>query len=367
MVHTTLVCHRFEDVGRRASDLAKVCVEAATQTGSGTPVRSETHVSGPEVIGQHFETKGFSKELSDFLMGSWRESTVVQYRTPIQRWLLFCDERKSNPFHPLINDVLEFLLKLFKRFKLGYSSLNMARSALSTFICINDIPVGQHPLVKRFMRSVFNKRPSLPKYNVTWDVTLVLNYLKTLSPVKYISVALLTKKLVMLMLLLSGQRGQSIHLLDVRNMTLTFSTATFRIADVLKTTKPGSHVQEIAFKAFAPDRRLCVVTVLKEYLKRTLQVRKTTKLLLTTRSPVHAVSRDTIRRWTKDVLKDAGIDLSIFAPHSTRSAVTSKVALSKLPLRTILRTAGWARECTFRKYYNKPVDHKFDFGDRVLS
>lgn len=183
--------------------------------------------------------------------------------------MLFCSGQEVDPFHPPITFVLEFLLKLFKDKNLGYSSLNMARSALSTFIYINDLSVGQHSLVKRFLKSAFNKRPSLPRYNVTWDVTLVLNYLKTLSPNKRLSLSFLTKKLVVLLLLLSGQRGQSIHLLDVRNMTLTFSTATFRIADLIKTTRPGSHtcIHEVAFKAYAPDRRLCVVTVLKEYLK----------------------------------------------------------------------------------------------------
>lgn len=102
----------------------------------------------------------------------------------------------------------------------------------------------------------------------------------------------------------------------------------------------------------------------KRISKRTLDFRKSTKLLLTTKAPYHPASRDTIRRWTKDVLKTSGVDLDIFAPHSTRSAVTSKVALSKLSLNTILRTAGWSRECIFRKYYKKPVVKKFEFGER---
>ncbi|MPC41864.1 hypothetical protein E2C01_035471 [Portunus trituberculatus] len=54
-------------------------------------------------------------------------------------------------------------------------------------------------------------------------------------------------------------------------------------------------------------------------------------------------------------MQAAGIDLTIFSPHSTRSASTSKAAL-KLPLSTILSTIGWAKESTFTKHYQKPIN-----------
>ena len=48
---------------------------------------------------------------------------------------------------------------------------------------------------------------------------------------------------------------------------INISTAMFSFADVTKTTRSGNYTQEIAFKVFASDRRLCVVTVLKQCLK----------------------------------------------------------------------------------------------------
>ena len=110
-----------------------------------------------------------------------------------------------------MNHALTFLLELFND-GLGYSAINTARSALSTFITIDSQPVGQAPLVKRFMKSVFNSRPALPRYQVTWDVDMVLRYFKQLGPNKNLSLSLLTQKLAMLALLLSGQRTQTIHL-----------------------------------------------------------------------------------------------------------------------------------------------------------
>ena len=98
---------------------------------------------------------------------------------------------------PDIEVVMDFLSQLFEK-GLGYSCINSARSALSTFININNNPVGQHPLVVRLMKGIFNKRANLPKNNITWDPEIVLNYLKTLSPVGKLNLINLSIKTVAL-------------------------------------------------------------------------------------------------------------------------------------------------------------------------
>ena len=259
---------------------------------------------------------------------------------------------------PHVSFVLEFFHDLFDS-GLGYSAINTARSALSSFLTLEGRPLGQHPLVIRFLKSVFQQRPALPRNNTTWEVNVVLNYLRTLSPVKRLPLADLTKKLVVLLLLVSGQRGQTIHSLDVQNMSITKSKVVFRIPDLLKTSRPGSHLSEVIFLAYAPDRRLCVYTVLLAYLRRTLSIRGTCKqLLLTTQKPFHAASRDSIRRWTKEVLAKSGIDIDQFTPHSTRAASVSKAAIHQVPLDSILQTADWSSAGTFQKYYKKPINTK---------
>ncbi len=262
--------------------------------------------------------------------------------------------------------VLEFLLFLHKDKELGYSALNSARSALSAIIQIDGQPIGKNYYVCKFLSAAFNERPALPRNNVVWDPDLVLKLLKSWSPVAKISMERLTQKLLVLMLLISGQRGQSIHLLDIRNMDLSFSMAKFTIGDVVKQTRPGHHLSQIVFKGYAPDRRLCVVTVLKEYLARTLEVRgKIHSLFVTMTKPTKAASRDTIRRWTKKTLSEAGVNMKMFKPHSTRSAATSS-AKAKLPLKTILDTVGWSSESTFTKYYDKKVVKLGQIGDAIL-
>ena len=61
------------------------------------------------------------------------------------------------------------------------------------------------------MRGVFLSRSTLPRYHFTWDVNKVLAYLRSLSPVEDLSLLQLSKKLAMLLALLSGQRFTSVE------------------------------------------------------------------------------------------------------------------------------------------------------------
>ena len=69
---------------------------------------------------------------------------------------------------------IEFLTEYFKT-GVGYSSVNSARSALSSIIKpVCNVPFGKSPLVCRFLKGVFNIRPVLPRYVTTWDVYIFL-------------------------------------------------------------------------------------------------------------------------------------------------------------------------------------------------
>lgn len=208
---------------------------------------------------------------------------------------------------------------------LSYSSLNTARSALSSILpLIDGIPFGKHPLVIRFLKGVFESRPAMPRYTAVWDVNQVLDYLKTLSPVNEISLKSLTLKLTMLLALVTAQRGQSLLLLRVDSMIDSGSSVVFSLQELVKQSKPGSKAMVIELHSFT-DPRLCVVTTFHEYLTRTSLVRGAhNQLLLIYVKPYGPVSRDTVSRWVKYVLQSSGIDVSVFKPYSTRSASTSK-------------------------------------------
>ena len=169
----------------------------------------------------------------------------------------------------------------------GYSCLNTARSASSSFLQLdNGLTIGTHPLIRRFLKGVFVLRPALPRYNATWDVNIVLKYLKSLSPLSSLSLLQLSQKLLMLLAILSGQRGQTFHMIDIRNIYISEDSVKFVIGDLLKTSSPKSHLAEMNFVSYKSDMDLCIVHTISTYLQQTDQLRgSVTRLFITTQKP----------------------------------------------------------------------------------
>ena len=66
-------------------------------------------------------------------------------------------------------------------------------------------------------------------------------------------------------------------------------------------------------------------------------------------------------------MTDAGIDMNVFKPHSTRAAATSMALQSCVPIQDILKQAGWSNQRTFDRFYNKPVFRSSGFAERGSS
>ena len=129
-------------------------------------------------------SRGISEGAADIIMRwmrSWRYGTQKQCRTYLQRWHIFCDSRKINPVCATIENGIEFLFNEYKN-GLSYSAINTVRSALSTVIILPEGSFGSHPLVIRFLKVVFQSRPSFPRYQSTWNVSDVFSYLRTMRP-----------------------------------------------------------------------------------------------------------------------------------------------------------------------------------------
>ena len=145
--------------------------------------------------------------------------------------------------------------------------MNTARSALSAVVSMpQNNTFGSHPLVCRFMKGVFETKPSLPRYSETWDVNIVINYLAALGPPDGLTMKVLTYKVVMLLALLSGQRRQTLHAFDINGMQLDSDKCIFTIRTLLKTSRVGHHLPPIKLLAFKPDPALCIVTHLERYI-----------------------------------------------------------------------------------------------------
>ena len=129
----------------------------------------------------------------------------------------------------------------------------------------------------------------------------------------------------------------------------------------MKTSKPGKQQGQLDLRVYPIDKRLYVITNLLEYVKKTESVRAGHDALwLSYCKPFKLVSRDTISRWVKNVLKKAGA-------HGTRVTSTSAAESDNTPINTMTDAAGWSSESTFRKFYDKPIQKVVIFGDKILS
>lgn len=220
------------------------------------------------------------------------------------------------------------------------------------------------------MQGVFVNRPALPRYKQIWDVSVVLKYIKSLGDNKQLTLQDLTMKITMLLALVTGQRCQTIQALNIEQMVRSDDMWCFHINTLLKTSRPGKHLGTIEIKAFTEDKAICPVNVLKEYVARTLPLRKNTpQLLLSYQKPHKPVSSETIGNWIKKTLTRTGIDIKVFGAHSTRSASTSAAKMGNIPISTIMNAAGWSNTTTFSKFYDKPIDsgQKENFGHSLLK
>ena len=266
---------------------------------------------------------------------------------------------------------VDFLTSLYDE-GLSYSSINSARCALSAILesPASAYPTfGEHPDVKRFMKGIFQSRPPLPRYCKTWDVNLVLQYIGSMGNSQELSLKDLTLKLVMLVVLTTAQRGQSLQLLDTQNMVQEETAYTFMLNSNLKQSKPGKSTSDLVIKlnAYPYDRNLCVVNACSVYLARTKLLRGSeSRLFITHQKPHKKASRDTIRRWIQQMMIKAGIDINVYKPHSVRSAATSKAKAANASLVEIMQTAGWSSAATFAKFYDREIEQGYSFADSVL-
>ncbi len=215
------------------------------------------------------QVDGFSVETIEIILSLWRTGTLAQYQGVYKKWYEFCSKNKCDVICPQLPLALRFLSQLFKD-NLSYSYINTARSALSSLIIVKDtdVPFRQLPVVKKFMKGVFEKRPALPKYHATWNVSVVFKFIREQKPVDETPLKELTQRLTFLLCLLSGQRSQTIHKLSLENMCIGEEKVTFFITEKLKHTRQGVYQQPLEFLAYKADRKLCIVTHIQHYVEK---------------------------------------------------------------------------------------------------
>ena len=158
------------------------------------------------IIRKVLESKQIQTESVELILQSWRSSTKNQYETYLKKWFEFSSVREMDPLKPSVNSILNFLCDMYKD-GVKYSAIGTARSALSSFFAVyseGKLDLGNNMLIKKFMKGVFNKRPTISRYVSTWDPEVVLKYISSLG--SKLTLIQLSQKTCMLLLLLTEDR-----------------------------------------------------------------------------------------------------------------------------------------------------------------
>ena len=265
--------------------------------------------------------------------------------------------------------ICSFLLFLFNK---GYSSssLNIARSSIS-FFSLDLFNLSDDPVITRLFKYFYNVRPLRPKYFTYWPVSKLLNFLAEWHPSDTLTMKQLTIKTVALIALTSSDRGQTLHLMNIKNCTQTESKFTFVIFDKLKHSRKTAKPKVIECSTFDIPS-LDVSHYVSEYMKRTEPWREDIKdnprskqlfLSWASRKPV---TKQSIARWLRSALDLSGIDSSQFAAHSYRGAGLSAAHNKGASIETIIKQGEWKNVNCFRKFYSAPSQDS-TVGQIILS
>ena len=321
-----------------------------------------------EIIRRAFCKKGIPECGIPTLLKSLSQSTLKQYNTVFKTWWQFCLTEKVDYLEAGIAEVITFLQKLYDTKPLSHSSFNMYRSAISLILPGN---IGQDQRITRFIKGIARLRPAKRRYDFIWDPQVVLNLLDTWYPNEDLSLEKLTKKLTVLLALITAHRIQTLVLIKVENIIISPSLIQIFIQDEVKTSLRHNNLQPCLKIPFFPEKpRICLAAVLLEYLKVTSSFRTTGQeyLLLTTRKPYNTASTDSVSRWIRSTLAEAGVDTGIFSAYSTRHAATSAAFRNGIMLETIRKTAGWSQTSeTFARFYNKPLKDYSVFASSIYG
>ena len=198
----------------------------------------ETNTFNREDVREVFLSQGFDNDTVDILMASWRKGDFSNYSLYMSKWFKFASCNKVSPVEPPVQIALAFLTSLVRQGK-SFNQICMARSALSSVINQQqNVSFGNIPIAKRYMKGIFESNPTLPKFQFTWNVSLLFDYFRNMQEIHALDIQKLTQKLVMLMTLTSeGQRAQTIYSIGVSDIKILDNRVVIPIMSLIKKSK----------------------------------------------------------------------------------------------------------------------------------
>lgn len=255
------------------------------------------------------------------IINSISQRTLQQYSAYLKRWWEYCISENVSPYVYNLSFIIKFLNSRFVE-GTSYASINSCKSALSLILNIRE---EDQKYLKRFLKGIYNQRPSAPRYEATWDTYPVLQYIENLHPLESLNLYQLSLKLITLMALTTGHRIQTFSKININDINISQTEVVITVPERIKTSKLNMLEPKLQFPFFRDKPELCVASTILFYIKKTSEIRpkNESNLIITIKKPHRAATSQTLSRWLKEVLQLSGIDTNLYKGYSFRHAATS--------------------------------------------
>ena len=286
------------------------------------------------------------------------KNTEDCYGVGFRYWTQFCRRNQLDEAAPSSVNLINFLQFEYEVNKRQYRTINTYRSAVSSTLgtCPRlGTPIGQDPLVCRFMRGLHRLRPPRTKLFPNWEIVKVLNQLLTWGEAKQLSLRNLSIKTAFLVAIVCYKRPSDLCNMQVVENYWQLDMMGFT-CQPLGYGKTESHnpTPPIRIEPFLKDPRLCPVyhLVRLEKILRKLRSSSETRFWLSSKQPHQAITPSTMCGWLKEVISASG------SLHGTardvRSVGATTAVQARLDIKQIMEAANWQRLTTLQRHYFKP-------------
>lgn len=192
----------------------------------------------------------------------------------LKKWWSFCLSNGIDVYCASIPTIIYFLTELYNSGS-QYGTLNTCRAALNLLL---GPTISKDDRLQRFFKGVFRLRPSLPKYNHTWDTNIVLEHLSEWYPNDTLSFFKLSMKTVTLLALTTAHRLQTLSYIKLNNIEQSAERLIIKIPDHIKTSRPGSKQPLLVLPFFLEKINICPATTLLAYVDKSKLLRQSNDL-----------------------------------------------------------------------------------------
>lgn len=284
----------------------------------------------------------------------WKPASTRTIDSAWRQWKKWCVGNNALATNPDVNNIAAFITALQERSLKSASILSIVSSIRAVFTFIGA-PVADSYLLQSVLLGVRKSAPPQPRYKDTWDISVLVNYIKRSWPDNSAldNETLRNKAMVLLRLSLLARSSDIARALmpsfTEEGMLVSFEATKETRASVTTTPLPVYPVAD-------PD--ICPVSAVREWISRSSDWRSSAegRFLFLRLDPSHApISSQRVAKVTLDAMRSAGIDVKKFKAASTRSAAATKALDAGCEVDTVMKLGRWSSRSVFDKFYNRSL------------